>query len=486
MARAKDGSFAAVSLTEVLATPSEFAALADANPLAEIATLRLLLAIVQAALNGPTKDDDRLRQFRQGFPADEVAGYLETHRTCFDLFHPTAPFFQDHTLLSSLAERNSKATASSQMRPRPAVDLGFPQMAAAQKILHSHAHHGANRVLDAGEAARLLLAHQAFARAGKVQIGGSAKISPLSGALVVAPEGRNLAETLLLSLHVRNSMGSPVWTGSVSGWLGRLTWPSRRILLFSDDTGRHVTHVIIGTGRPPPEKIANREPMFAYRRAKNANRYRVLVQPERATWRDVTALYQSDHANQMGAEILTEAALLLRHTDPDLRSRMAAVNVYGAPGGAQKDTPALWIRDRFPLPVEFLTPGSPAVAALSGRLDEADRVDAALQKQLAAAFRRGNKDLKLKRDYRPTVRPLASYWWAVEPAFRVLLAQYAAQPLNWAHLDAASEVWADAVRVAALDCFAKATQAIALSPRSAPALVRARLDLERQLTKIFS
>ncbi|WP_261561981.1 type I-E CRISPR-associated protein Cse1/CasA [Frankia tisae] len=482
--RAKDGAFDTVSLTDAVTEPEGIAALADSNPLAEIATLRLLLAIIQAALNGPTSDTDRLHRFQKRFPADEVAGYLEKHRHSFDLFHPTAPFFQDPTLLTALEERNQKATPSSRMRPNPAVDLGFPQMAAAQKILHSHAHHGADRDLDAGEAARLLLAHQAFARAGKVQIGGSAKISPLSGALVVAPEGRNLAETLLLSLHTSNVIGSPVWAGPASGWLGRLTWPSRRILLFPHDNGRRVTRVLIGTGRPPPDEEPNREPMFAYYPAKRTTRRKVLVQPERATWRDVAALYQSDQTSNIGADILTNAARLLPYLDP-LHSHMAAVNVYGAPGGGQKDAPAMWIRDRFPLPAEFLEPESPAVAELTGRLSEADRVDAALQKQLTAAFQRGNKDLKLKRDYRPTVRPLAAYWWALEPAFRILLAQYAAHPSNRTHLDAVTHVWADAVRTAALDCFAKATQAIALSPRSAPALIRARADLERTLNKIF-
>jgi len=486
--RLLDGTFDTVSLAGALTGAGDIAGLADAHPMAEVATLRLLVAITQAAIKGPASERARRELYEAGYPHAAVERYLAEHAGAFDLFHPTRPFFQDPDLARVMATENGSRSAREQKTPTPASDLGFPLMAASQKILHSHAHFGSDRHLPPGEAARLLVAYQAWARGGKVQIGGTGRMGVLSGGLVVTPEGRNLAETLLLCAHAASRLGTPVWEGRPVGWLGRLTWPSRRILLFPDSASGLVTSVIIGTGVEPQEKLdenLNPDPMFAYWPSRTGTRKRVLVQPERATWRDITALFQADAQTKAGADVLAEARALLTRTRTGA-TRMAAVNVYGAHGGAKKDLPALWVRDRFPLPVEFLEPGSEAVVRLSSRLAEADTIDRELLRQLTAAFQRGNASLTFRRrGYQPAVRPRATYWWALETPFRVLLADYARHPRDPIRLDAADTAWAAAVRTAAKDCFRRATQVIALSPRSGEPLIGAEQALDRCLNKTF-
>ena len=84
-----------VGLAEALLQAHAFDRLEDPSPLVEVALLRVLLAVLHRALDGPKSEDELFTLFEAGrFPKDHITAYLEEHRERFWLIHPEAPFWQ--------------------------------------------------------------------------------------------------------------------------------------------------------------------------------------------------------------------------------------------------------------------------------------------------------------------------------------------------------------------------------------------------------
>ncbi|MGW2324854.1 type I-E CRISPR-associated protein Cse1/CasA [Streptomyces sp. NPDC001700] len=311
-----DGTTVELSLLEVFRQAHELCRLVGDLPTQEFALLRLLLAILHDAVDGPVEMEDweKLWQTEGADTFAAVPDYLDRHRHRFDLLHPKHPFFQVaglHTAKNEVASLNRivadvpNGEQFFAMR-RPGVDrLGLAE--AARWLVHTHAFDSSG--IKSG------MVDDDRAKGGKVYPLGVGWAGNLGG---VFAEGSTLRETLLLNLIAldedilvtdrKNDL--PVWrrdplgpgpegqgSRGPSGPRDLYTWQSRRLLLHTE--GDAVTGVVLGYGDPlAPHDRWKREPMTGWRRsaAQEKKQGRPLVymprqhDPGRAAWRGLASL----------------------------------------------------------------------------------------------------------------------------------------------------------------------------------------------------
>ncbi|WP_329133936.1 type I-E CRISPR-associated protein Cse1/CasA [Streptomyces sp. NBC_01476] len=326
-----DGATVELSLLDVFAEAGTLRRLVGDVPTQEFALLRLLLAILHDALNGPEDIDawGELWGADDAFAA--VPAYLERHRDRFDLLHPETPFFQVADLRTEKNEAGplNRVVADvpngdaffSMRQPGPA-EMEFAE--ASRWLVHVHAFDVSGIKSGAVGDPRV--------KGGKGYPQGVGWAGNLGG---VFAEGKTLRETLLLNLISRdNDMQAagndlPAWrrqpSGAAeierdpddprpSGPCDLYTWQSRRVRLHVED-GR-VTGAVLAYGDPlPPHNQQHREPMTAWRRSKPQEKKLNLQQvymprqhdPSRAAWRGLAALLGDRGRQREGREQRQEA-----------------------------------------------------------------------------------------------------------------------------------------------------------------------------------
>ncbi|WP_329068700.1 type I-E CRISPR-associated protein Cse1/CasA [Streptomyces sp. NBC_01429] len=314
-----DGTTVELSLLEVFAQAHTLRRLVGDLPTQEFALLRLLLAILHDAADGPEELED-WEELWKAEGADsfaDVPDYLARHRERFDLLHTERPFFQVAGL------RTGKNEVASLNRIVADVPNGEPFFAMRRP--------GVER-LSLAEAARWLVHTHAYdssgiksgmegddrVKGGKVYPQGVGWVGGLGG---VFAEGDTLRETLLLNLiptdedilTADRKADMPVWRRDLppgpgvleqdpsvtrpSGPRDLYTWQSRRLLLHTENNA--VTGVVLGYGDPlAPYNRWKSEPMTGWRRSpaqeKKQGRPRVYLprqhDPSRAAWRGLASL----------------------------------------------------------------------------------------------------------------------------------------------------------------------------------------------------
>jgi len=281
----------------------------SATPPQRIALMRLLICIVQAALDGPENEEDWLDCRLRIVPA--ACDYLETRVAKFDLFGPN-PFLQIGDLEVTAGKDNDKA-----------VD----------KLALELAHGYNNALFDNGTCAEgrvfpnrwkgvNLLTFLNFCPGGKV---GQAvwKGVPSSDSTFAAPcldiahtyvLGATILETIHYNLLTKNGQstgivsrpmawGAPVWDVPPAGprdadamhnalqtYLGRLVPLSRLIRLQKKREGRRC---IVG---PLPQKYKlerlplYREPAATIKTSKGGAMYYLNPSPDKHIWRELGAI----------------------------------------------------------------------------------------------------------------------------------------------------------------------------------------------------
>uniref|UniRef100_A8M401 CRISPR-associated protein, Cse1 family n=1 Tax=Salinispora arenicola (strain CNS-205) TaxID=391037 RepID=A8M401_SALAI len=320
-----------VSLAELFAQAAELRAVAGDLPTQTSALLRLLLAILHRAVDGP--EDERVWQglWRQpDLPAGDVVDYLDEYRDRFDLLHPVTPFYQ----VADLRTQKQNDVFGLQ-RFIADVPNGAP-------YLTTRLGPGLQRLTPA-EAAVWLVHCQAYDTSGiksgavgdpRVSGGKGYPIGPGAGGSLglVYLEGRTLRETLLLNLVPLDNAylqqdperDSPMWERDPHGPaeeaerdrgphgpLNLYTWQSRRIRLFGDQTG--ITGAMIANGdRITWTNLHRKEPMSGWRRSPHQEKKLVLPtvylpslhDHTRALWRGLTAVLPTS-AEKPGADAPT-------------------------------------------------------------------------------------------------------------------------------------------------------------------------------------
>jgi CRISPR system Cascade subunit CasA len=316
LAQRHDGTTETFSLTGLLNEARHLARIAGDLPTQALPILRLTLAVLHQALDGPADGEEWRRLWREKrLPAKRIADYFDDHRDRFDLFHPETPFYQVAALTTKKAEIGLNAFIAD-------VPTGSPKYA-------SRAAEGLDGI-DFAEAARWLVHCQAFdlsgiksaadgdprGKGGKGYPIGPGSLGRLGG---VYAEGEDLAETLLLNLMPADFLESagtpfdgdlPVWErdpqgpapehrepeGAPNGIVDLYTWQSRRLRLVTD--GQSVTGALICQGdRLELRDQWTTEPMTAWRRSENQEKQRKLERvylprrhdPDRGFWRGLAA-----------------------------------------------------------------------------------------------------------------------------------------------------------------------------------------------------
>ncbi|MHC5902796.1 type I-E CRISPR-associated protein Cse1/CasA [Streptomyces sp. S6] len=310
-----DGTTAQLSLLKLFQQADSVRRLVGDVPTQEIALLRLLLAVLHDALDGPAEIEDWEDLWLSANPFATVTDYLTQHQDLFDLFNPKRPFYQVaglHTAKHEVAPLSrivADVPVGEQfftMR-RPSVEaLSYAE--AARWLVHTHA-------FDTSGIKSAMVGDDR-GKAGKVYPLGVGSLGHLGG---VFAEGATFRETLLLNLIAleepeagfddRTVKDLPVWRrpeppgpgererAAPTGLRDLYTWQSRRIRLHAEAGA--VTGVILGYGDPlvlaAPWKS---EPMSSWRRSEVQEKKQgrspfytpLRHDPSRAAWRGLEAL----------------------------------------------------------------------------------------------------------------------------------------------------------------------------------------------------
>lgn len=182
-----DGSYEQLGIGQVLTSAQEFKGLHDSSPLVVVGTHRLLVAVLQAALQPRTKQDLE-KLWKQGrFPEAAIALFHIQYGERFDLFSPDTPFMQSADIPSKPGKGDTLKTVAYLM----------PDIPAGTAVTHFK--HGAenNHRFCPACAARGLVTVPAFATSGGAGIKPSINGVP---PMYILPGGRNLFESLAASL----------------------------------------------------------------------------------------------------------------------------------------------------------------------------------------------------------------------------------------------------------------------------------------------
>ncbi|WP_130797484.1 type I-E CRISPR-associated protein Cse1/CasA [Streptomyces otsuchiensis] len=318
-----DGTMDEVSLSGAFAQADTIRRLVGDLPTQEFALLRLLLAVLHDAVDGPQAREDWFALWEAPEPFALVPGYFAEHRDSFDLLHAERPFLQVAGLrtgkdevasLNRLVADVPNGDAFFSMRRPGVARLTFGE--AARWLVHAHAYDTSG--IKSG------MAGDKRVKGGRVYPLGVGSAGLLGA---VYAEGDTLRETLLLNLLPLNEpeilglpyparhTDRPAWrrpptgpgggdkddgTRQPDGLRDLYTWQARRVRLVR--TGGAVTGVVLGYGDPlallAPWKL---EPMSGWRRspAQEKKQKRPLVymprqlDPSRAAWRGLEAILPS-------------------------------------------------------------------------------------------------------------------------------------------------------------------------------------------------
>ena len=285
---ASDGREVDLSMRETFHRAAGLAVLAGELPTQAFAILRILLAVLHRAVDGP-KSVDHWAELRDDWDevVQKVDAYLDRWHEHFWLQHPVRPFMQVAGLRTAKDEIFSLsriicdgAGTSAFLSTRLGENLeAIPWSEAARWVIHTQAYDVAGIHSGAVGDPRV--------KNGKGFGIGTGWAGQIGG---VYAEGDTLKETLLLNLIAASGEDAssdsdlPVWerpplTALPEEWMpgsddqlyrdpigpvDLYTWPSRRLRLFGDE--QNITGVVNAQGdRISPQNRFREEPMSVWR-----------------------------------------------------------------------------------------------------------------------------------------------------------------------------------------------------------------------------
>lgn len=424
---AKDGQSQKVGLRRALVEAESFSVYSDPDPGVEVSVLRLMVAVMQAAIQGPSVAQGMLDEY----PARQIAQYLDGVEERFDLFHPVNPFFQ--------------ARHASAVTCRTPNLLAFPFLPGGSKIMVADGYVDEQDQMEPADAARYLICAQAWgngqATSGPLP-GSTNKSTPagvLAGSIGIYPAGETLAQTLLLNLTPSDDLGTPVWEvesgAAPAGWLGRLAWPARSYLLVANEDETMVVGAHFSAGHPLDNPEA-REPHAIYRE----NGVYLRGTSRKATWRDLPVIYGWEDSGS--CEQLREAAHALANRGEALKQCV----IYGRDNVGMA-VATVQIKMMVPLPVKMLG------------------IETHAQGELVLLMKRTSGAVKGVRAALHGLDPEAAgdIWSEAEPAYLRIIETLAADPDNEALTEQAALTYQSDIKALCLSIFEE--QAAALAPK---------------------
>ncbi|MFA4846452.1 MAG: type I-E CRISPR-associated protein Cse1/CasA, partial [Patescibacteria group bacterium] len=228
----RDGSRDELGILPCLKQAHELREIRDPAPIIEFGLYRLLVAFVLDALilanRRPEHPLDLKVIIDSGrFDSIMIENYVKQCGDVFDLFHPERPFLQ---------------TKMDKAKPKPLAGL-FPATPSGTNVNHWHHQTEDSLKVSVQEAVRLLTTIAPFMTAGGKGLSPSINGSP---AIYALPMGKNLFETIMLSIPLRsnrdNGDGVIAWRSERSPGEERsqattveaLTWRPRQIQLVPE------------------------------------------------------------------------------------------------------------------------------------------------------------------------------------------------------------------------------------------------------------
>lgn len=296
--------------------------LAIAFPLEYVATLRMVIAVLQSAC-GPTTMSGKPRWLdAHAEMQPSIERYFDTWHEGFELFHPSRPFMQ--------APIGPEVEAGTIAALRPDWASGN------NATLFDHHIDRRPEALSAGAAARALLTTLLFQPGGGVSRPFNRTDSPATKALQVLVEGRDLWETLVVNAPSFSDHARPIWEWSEHdderarregttpcGWLDRATWRSRAIQLLPDEGGRVSQvrmHQHLKLSDAPPF-----DPYAPIRRVEGKPPTPVRASPSKALWRDAEALLGGLRESPDHPTVVAEAVEAFEQRDESWLPRIRIV-----------------------------------------------------------------------------------------------------------------------------------------------------------------
>lgn len=483
-----------ISLEEIFVNAHLIKEISDPSPVVEAALHRLMLAILYRVYGEVNKKKWREWWTAQAFDADRINKYLKKWESRFDLFSDESPFYQyRHYSKIGFTERDKQ----------PITKLTFAEAAGNNPTLFDHNNEASPQTHTPAEAARYLIAYQAFTPSAGKSKTIHTKDAPLARGFLVLAKGETLFETLMLNFtpipqaRVPGSRdNAPVWEQDhwkpshnlrPEGIADYLTWPSRVIKLLADKDVTAVlttTYCFLAQGKHIKEGAVF-EPASGFKKIEEKGV--LTIKPWRlgenkAVWRDCDALFASiyDNRTYFPPEVLNWLATQIEDNFISSRTRLQ-LEIIGLCTESGQPKINFWRRERFPLPLAYLDEekGPALVAKLRQGLGLAEAVARDLYAATALLARlllAGDSDDSQKPQ--PDKNAVASlirsfgaeraYWAALETPFRRLLVDIPQDK------DAAVERWARVLRKEVEGAFERAAAAAGKSGRALKAATKAR------------
>lgn len=517
--RIRNGRMRDLNLVDVLCEAHKIREILHPSPLVTLAFHRLLLAVLHRVFE-PSDWRAWLALWKEcRFDGARVKRYLEEWHTRFDLFDDDHPFYQT----SSVPLDRAVSTAK----------LSHELASGNNKTLFDHTLTESPPVLAPAEAARIVVALQAYAIGGlvstekgrKKQDGSADNAFMVKGAALLAT-GRNLFETLMLNLVQYNAedeepfafdseKDKPAWERDEDvkavdrlpdGYLDWLTWQSRRIRLKpeTDDQGRLIVReavIMKGYQLPDGQWRYGRETMIAFRRNAKASANQepwpaLSFTEDKALWRDTLSLLQSVDGERARPKTLDWLADIAANSGL-ISDRALPLSAYGL--CSDRASIDFWRQEHLPVSVAYLT-DQEMTAALARALHLAEESGKALHDATWILLRLAlipdeskepGKEAKKKINRMcDELAPGRPYWSRLETPFKRLLEDlpedistdqhgstvYGAQRLP---------KWAETIRRAGQEAFDSVSAAVGESARALKARAKAEGIFLRRLNSIL-
>lgn len=478
-----DGTHVELSLSEALGKAHTLRTLHGESPLVIAALYRLLLALLHRVYEGPKSWEAWKCLWDMGrWDARRIDTYLREWHHRFDLFDPERPFYQAADLSSE--------------EPGTINRLVHHMASGSNATLFDHHMETESPVLTPAQAARALVAIQAFGLGG-FGMGRSYHVdAPCTRGIIFLVQGDTLFETLALNLlrypdealPGQGTEDCPVWEmedplnpkHSVPlGYVHYLTWQNRRILLFPEMSGQDVVVRRMQEASAPRLADGIQDPMKHYNTGNSSSGPRPLQFREgRALWRDSAALFQLDAEGSRPPRIFDWLADLVMEGYLDAHQTRR----YMALGMSKRQQKVNFYRaERMPLPLEYLQKQE-LVEDLARALTMAEATANKLwgaTRTLARFAIEPEADLEEGREPAPEeVNRLLDhwaidrhYWNRLEIPFRRTMQRLPQER------EAALSDWQQTLRRAAWAAFEQAASDLRHDPRKLKAVVRAQNHL---------
>ena len=506
-----DGTAREVGLRDALVRAHEIRELVDGSPLVTVSLHRLLLAILHRNF-GPKSFEDWKDLWRGArWDADVLDRYFAEWRHRFDLFDAARPFYQSMTLKDGT-------------KVHPPALLAMERSAGNNPTIFDHSFAASRSLMSPAEAARQLVARQAYSLGGGVSDPFNFSQATLTAGFSVLALGDTLFQTLALNLTQYGSehpilpteRDQPIWEQDdphvptknghddkegtrPRGPIDHLTWQSRRIKLLTQDDPLRVIGVQLSQNLKPHAETY--DPFKSFAMSKEQGWVARRLDPDRAVWRDSHAIFQQTSESGRRPVLFNWLGRVFRaNRSKEIQAAAAyplSILGLGREATAKAADVSIWRHERFTVPLAYLEDTTllgdlremlelaEDVGRLLGRGTTTIQTDGKtvnvprpfqLLAQTLLAVGENRADPKRVEAAIDHLAPQQRYWAGLEVPFRALLRDLAGDAP-----DAAREAWAIALQRAAWEAFREATSGLDRTARALEAVARAEHELRRRL-----